>query len=62
MWLEARAATVNAIKPHSVLILFVNSEKQVTSTLLMEDGKQVWTKLEIGQRESDDESGAQKKK
>jgi hypothetical protein len=42
--LEARAGVGSTTKPVSLLIEFVNSEKRVTSTLLMERGKVVWTK------------------
>jgi len=41
---------------HSVLIEFVNTDKRVTSTLLMENGKQVWTHMEAEEGEQDDES------
>ena len=39
--LGARAGVGSTTKPVSLLIEFVNSEKRVTSTLLMEQGKVV---------------------
>ena len=42
--LEARVRP--ASDSFSILIQFVDSEKRVTSTLLVESGKRVWTNLE----------------
>ncbi len=46
MRLEARAAAVRATSSHSVLIHFVDSDRRVTSTLAMENGKQAWTYID----------------
>ncbi len=52
--LEARASSVSAVYSHSVLIEFVDPDRRVVRTLLMENGRQVWTHLE-----QDNESGPQ---
>jgi len=45
MRLEEQVEAAQAITSHSMLIQFVDPQKGVTSTLLMEGGKQVWTYL-----------------
>jgi hypothetical protein len=47
--LEARVRSTS--DSFSVMIHFVHPEKGVTSTLLMESGKQVWTNVEERMRE-----------
>jgi hypothetical protein len=49
MRLEVRAAAVSATNSDSVLIHFVDSDKRVTSTLAMENGKQVWTYMTVSE-------------
>jgi hypothetical protein len=41
--LEARAAVVSTIHSYSITIRFVDEEKRVTKTLLIDGDKQVWT-------------------
>ena len=47
--LEARAAVVSAVHSYSITIHFVDQEKRVTKTLLIEGDKHVWTGPEAEQ-------------
>jgi hypothetical protein len=48
-----RAAAAMPDRSFSMPIQFVNSEKRVTSTLLLENDKQTWTELEDGPEKRD---------